>query len=321
MPELPDVVVYIECLERRVVGQRLERVRIASPFVLRTADPPISSAEGKTVRAIRRLGKRITFALEDDLFLVLHLMIAGRLAWAERGASIPGKIGLAALDFTTGTLIFREASSKKRAAIHLVRGEGALQQFDRGGLEVLTAKLADFRAVLARENHTIKIALIDPTLFSGIGNAYSDEILHRARLSPVKLTSRLTPEETKTLFDATKDVLEEWTERLRREVGEGFPDKGVTAFREGMAVHGRFKLPCPDCASPVQRIVRGDHETNYCATCQTDGKLLADRALSKLLKGDWPKTLEELEERLPGRGVPNDALAKQPAPKETPRRS
>jgi formamidopyrimidine-DNA glycosylase len=299
MPELPDVVVYIECLESRVVGQRLERVRIVSPFVLRSADPPISSAEGKTVRAIRRMGKRIVFVLEDDLFLVVHLMIAGRLAWAERGAKIPGKIGLAALDFTTGTLLFREASTKKRASMHLVRGEDALRQFDRGGLEVLDAKLPDFRAVLARENHTVKVSLVDPTLFSGIGNAYSDEILHRARLSPVKLTSRLTPDETKVLFKATKDVLKEWTARLRREVGEGFPNEGVTAFREGFAVHGRYKQPCPDCGAPIQRIVRGDHETNYCARCQTEGKLLADRALSKLLKADWPKTLEELEERSP----------------------
>ena len=214
MPELPDVVVYMECLERRVVGQKLERVRIVSPFVLRTADPPISLAEGKTVREVRRLGKRIVFALEDELFLVVHLMISGRFAWAERGARIPGKIGLAALDFPTGTLVFREASTKKRASMHLVRGEDALRTFDRGGLEVLTAKLAEFRAVLARENHTLKVALVDPTLFSGIGNAYSDEILHRARLSPVKLTSRLTPEEAKALFQATKDVLEEWTDRL-----------------------------------------------------------------------------------------------------------
>jgi formamidopyrimidine-DNA glycosylase len=304
MPELPDVVVYIECLERRVVGQKLEHLRIVSPFVLRSADPPIASAAGKTVREIRRLGKRIVFVLEDDLFLVLHLMIAGRLAWAERGAKIPGRIGLAALDFTTGTLVFREASTKKRASMHLVRGEEALRQFDRGRLEVLSASLADFRATLGRENHTVKVALVDPTLFSGIGNAYSDEILHRARLSPVKLTSRLTAEETKALFEATKDVLEEWTERLRRDAGEGFPNEGVTAFREGMAVHGRYRQPCPDCGSPVQRIVRGEHETNYCAKCQTAGKLLADRALSKLLKGEWPKTLEELEERLPARSVP-----------------
>jgi formamidopyrimidine-DNA glycosylase len=296
MPELPDVVVYIECLEPRVVGQRLERIRLASPFVLRSVDPPISSAEGKTVRAVRRLGKRIVFALEEDLFLVLHLMIAGRLAWTEKGAKIPGKIGLAALDFSSGTLVFREASTKKRASIHLVRGEEGLRDFDRGGLEVLDAKLADFRAVLARENHTIKRALTDPTLFSGIGNAYSDEILHRARLSPVKLTSRLTPEETKALLDATKKVLKEWTKRLRKEAGDGFPNEGVTAFREDFAVHGRYKQPCPDCGSPVQRIVRGDHETNYCAKCQTGGKLLADRALSRLLKSDWPKTLEELED-------------------------
>lgn len=301
MPELPDVVVYIECLERRVVGHELERVRIASPFVLRTADPPISSVEGTTVRAIRRLGKRIVLVLEDDLFLVLHLMIAGRLAWAGRGAKIPGKIGLAALDFTTGTLVFREASSKKRASMHLVRGEDALRQFDRGGLEVLEATLADFRAVLARENHTVKVALVDPTLFSGIGNAYSDEILHRARLSPVKLTARLTEEETEALFLATKDVLTEWTERLRGEARAGFPNEGVTAFREGMAVHGRYKQPCPVCGAPVQRIVRGDHETNYCAKCQTGGKVLADRALSRLLKSDWPRTLEALEERMPRR--------------------
>jgi formamidopyrimidine-DNA glycosylase len=305
MPELPDVVVYIECLEPRVVGQRLERVRIASPFVLRTAEPPISAAQGRTVREVRRLGKRIVFVL-DDLFLVLHLMIAGRLAWAESGAKIPGKIGLAALDFATGTLLFREASTKKRASIHLVQGEAALRELDRGGLEVLTAKLAEFRAVLARENHTIKRALTDPTLFSGIGNAYSDEILHSARLSPVKLTSRLTADETKTLFQACRSVLREWTDRLRRETGDGFPEK-VTAFREGMAVHGRYKQPCPVCASPVQRIVRGDHETNYCAKCQTGGKLLADRALSRLLKSDWPRTLEELEERVPSRFAPPDA--------------
>lgn len=306
MPELPDIVVYLECLEPRVVGQKLERVRIASPFVLRSAEPPISSAEGKTVRALRRLGKRIVLELEDDLFLVLHLMIAGRLAWTERGAKIPGKIGLAALDFASGTLLFREASTKKRASIHLVRGEEALREFDRGGLEVLDAKLADFKAVLARENHTLKRALTDPTLFSGIGNAYSDEILHKARLSPVKLTSRLSPEETKALFKATKDVLTAWTKRLRREAGDGFPNEGVTAFREDFAVHGRYRQPCPECASPVQRIVRGDHETNYCARCQTDGKLLADRALSRLLKGDWPRTLEELEERAPSRSLPRE---------------
>jgi formamidopyrimidine-DNA glycosylase len=300
MPELPDVVVYVESLEKRVLGATLERVRVASPFVLRSAEPPISAAEGKTVRAVRRLGKRIVFVLDDDLFLVLHLMIAGRLAWTKKGAKIPGKVGLAAFDFTSGTLLFREASTKKRASIHLVRGEAALREFDRGGLEVLDATLADFQAALTRENHTLKRSLTDPTIFSGIGNAYSDEILHRARLSPVKLTSRLTPDETKALFDATHLVLREWTDRLRAETGDDFPDKGVTAFREGMAVHGRYKLPCPVCGSPVQRIVRGDHETNYCVTCQTEGKLLADRALSRLLHGDWPKTLEEMEERRKG---------------------
>ena len=296
MPELPDVAVYVECLEKRVLGATLERMRIASPFVLRSVEPPASAAEGRKAIGARRLGKRIVIALEDDLFLVLHLMIAGRLRWKERGAAIPGRIGLAAFDFSTGALIFTEAGTKKRASLHLARGEEALREHARGGLEVLEADVAAFAAALARESHTLKRALTDPTLFSGIGNAYSDEILHRARLSPMKPTRSLVPDEIARLFAATRDTLREWTDRLRREAGEDFPEQ-VTAFREGMAVHGRFGKPCPDCGSPVQRIVWAENECNYCAGCQTGGRLLADRALSRLLKDDWPRTLEELEER------------------------
>jgi len=295
MPELPDVVVYIEALERRILGQPLQRIRLASPFLLRSVDPPIGEAEGKKVLGLRRLGKRIVFELDGDLYLIFHLMVAGRFRWKSVGAKIPGKLGLAAFDFASGALLLTEAGAKKRASLHLVRGRKALQEHDPAGLEVLEADPASFREVLTRENHTLKRALTDPDLFSGIGNAYSDEILHRARLSPVKLTRQLDGEEVARLHQATQDTLHDWIERLRQEAGENFPEK-VTAFREGMAVHGRYRKPCPDCGSPVQRIVHAENETNYCPRCQTGGKLLADRALSRLLKEDWPRTLEELEE-------------------------
>jgi formamidopyrimidine-DNA glycosylase len=293
MPELPDITVYVEALEARIVGQPLERVRIPKPFLLRSFDPPISDANGKRVTGIRRMGKRIVLELEEDLFLVIHLMIAGRLRWVPAGAKVPGKVGLAAFDFPNGTLILTEAGSKRRASLWLVRGEASLEQFDRGGLEVLDASLEQFSERLTRENHTLKRSLTDPRLFSGIGNAYSDEILHRAKLSPVKHTNRLTGEEMTRLFDATKAILVEWTERLRRESGNDFPAK-VTAFRDEMAVHGKYGKPCPVCGTPVQRIRYADNETNYCPRCQTEGKLLADRALSRLLKQDWPKSIDEL---------------------------
>jgi formamidopyrimidine-DNA glycosylase len=295
LPEYPDITVYLEHLERRVMGERLEGIRITSPFLLRSVDPPLAEAEGKQVLGLRRLGKRIVFALETDLFLVLHLMIAGRLRWRPRGTKPPGKIALAAFDFASGTLLLTEASSKKRASLHVVRGEAALRAHDPGGLEVLGADLETFRAALTRESHTLKRALTDPRLFSGIGNAYSDEILHRARLSPVKLTRQLDDAETRRLFEATLTTLVEWTERLRRDAGERFPEN-VTAFREGMAVHGRYRQPCPICGAPVQRITYAENETNYCARCQTGGRLLADRSLSRLMKEDWPRTLEEMEE-------------------------
>jgi len=301
MPELPDITVYIEALRARTLGQRLERIRLASPFLLRSVDPPLGNAEGKKVQGTRRLGKRIVLALEEDLFLVLHLMIAGRLHWKDAGSDsktrpkIPGKQGLAAFDFTSGTLTLTEAGSKKRASLHLAQGEKALSAMDRGGLEVLEADRDAFRRVLVRENHTLKRALTDPSLFSGIGNSYSDEILHRARLSPVKWTRRLDEEEMERLYQASRQTLGEWIERLRSEAGGGFPEK-VTAFRPAMAVHGRYRKPCPVCGSPVQRIVYAANETNYCAPCQTGGKLLADRALSRLLKSDWPRTLEEMDE-------------------------
>ena len=293
MPELPDITVYIEALEARIVGQPLERIRIAKPFLLRSVDPPINAANGKKVVGIRRMGKRIGLELEDDLFLVIHLMIAGRLRWQANGAKVPGKLGLAAFDFPNGTLILTEAGSKRRASLWLVRNEASLEQFARGGLEVLDATLAEFKERLTSENHTLKRSLTDPRLFSGIGNAYSDEILHRAKMSPVKHTRRLTDEEIATLFAATKEILVEWTQRLRDEAGGDFPGK-VTAFRDEMAVHGKFGKPCPVCGTPVQRIRYADNETNYCPRCQTDGKLLADRALSRLLKGDWPKSIDEL---------------------------
>ena len=296
MPELPDLTVYLDFLQANVVGLTLETIRVASPFVLRTADPPLSAAEGKRVLGMRRSGKRLIFALEDDLFLTIHLMIAGRFRWKEKGAAIVGKIGLAAFDFDNGTLLLTEASQKKRAAIHLLRGEPAVADFDRGGLEPLEASLDEFRARLLAGNHTVKRALTDPDLFSGIGNAYSDEILHRARISPVRLTHSLAQGDVDVLFNATRDVLQEWIQRLRAEARGGFPEK-VTAFRKDMAVHGKYNEPCPVCGTLVQRIVHAENESNYCPTCQTGGKLLADRALSRLLKQDWPRTIEELEAR------------------------
>jgi len=296
MPELPDVTVYVEALERHVSGRVLERARLASVSLLRSVEPPLTAAEGRRVLGASRLGKRIVLSLEGELHLVFHLMIAGRLRWKKRGAAIPAKRAHAAFDFENGTLLLTEASTKKRATLHLVQGAEGLAAHDPGGLEVLGADLAAFREALTRESHTLKRALTDPALFSGIGNAYSDEILHRARLSPLKLSLRLSDAEAAALFEATRAVLSEWTERLRREVGEGFPEK-VTAYRPGMAVHGRYREPCPDCGAPVQRIVHGESEFNYCARCQTGGRLLADRALSRLLREDWPRTLDELEAR------------------------
>ncbi len=300
MPELPDVTIYLEALDARIRGARLERMRLANPFVLRSVDPAPTDVAGHTVIGLRRLGKRIVIGLDGDLFVLIHLMIAGRLHWKEAGAKLPGKIGLAALDFSTGAVTLTEAGSKRRAAIHLVRGEGALAAHDPGGLELFGADLAEFRATLTRESHTLKRALTDPRILSGVGNAYSDEILHRARLSPVRMTRQLSEEETARLFVAAKTTLVDWIERLRREAGGEFPE-GVTAFRPDMAVHGRYGKPCPDCGAPVQRIVHADNETNYCARCQTAGRLLADRALSRLLRKDWPRTLEELEDRRPPR--------------------
>jgi formamidopyrimidine-DNA glycosylase len=294
MPELPDIVVYIEALAQRVLERRLERVRIANPFVLRTVTPPLQAIEGLRVTGFRRLGKRIAFAFEQDLFLVIHLMIAGRLHWAERGAPIKKKLGLAALDFENGTLLLTEAGSTRRASLHVVSGDAGLAALHRGGLEVLHATPEAFRDALTRENHTVKRALTDPRLFSGIGNAYSDEILHAAKLSPMKLTSKMTDEEIARLRQAVVDTLQFWVARLRADAGEGFPEK-VTAFRPDMAVHGRFGQPCPVCGAPVQRIVYAANECNYCARCQTNGRLLADRALSRLLKEDWPRELDQPE--------------------------
>ena len=295
MPELPDITVYVEALQKRVVGARLEGVKLKSPFLLRSVDPPISALVGKQVFDVTRMGKRIVFAFEGELYLVLHLMIAGRLKWRDASKKPSGKIDLAAFDFSTGTLMLTEAGTKKRASLHVAAGREALGSFDRGGLEVLDASLPAFGDRLTSESHTVKRALTDPRLFSGVGNAYSDEILHRARMSPVKLTRRLTDDEIRALYEATRATLIEWTERLRAETGAAFPEK-VTAFRAEMAVHGRYGQPCPDCGSPVQRIRYADNETNYCPTCQTDGKLLADRGLSRLLKEDWPRSLDELEE-------------------------
>jgi formamidopyrimidine-DNA glycosylase len=296
MPELPDVTAYLVALEPRILGRPLTGIRIASPFLLRSVDPPLREAFGKTVAGLRRVGKRIVFELSDQIFLIIHLMIAGRLHWKDAPAArIPGgKRGLAAFDFPTGTLLFTEEGTKKRAALHLARGEAALAAHDAGGIDPLTADLAAFRAALTRESHTVKRSLTDPRFFSGIGNAYSDEILHRARLSPVKLTRQLTGEEIARLHAGTQATLRDWIARLSDEARRAFPEK-VTAFRPDMAVHGRYGQPCPDCGAPVQRIVHADNETNYCARCQTGGKLLADRALSRLLHQDWPRSLEELE--------------------------
>ena len=296
MPELPDVELYRECLTARIVGHTLERVQLASPFLLRTVEPPLDRALGRTVVAVRRLGKRVVIALEGELFLVFHLMIAGRLRWRPRGAPVPRKVGLAAFEFSSGTLLVTEASSRKRASLHVVAGEDGLRALDPGGIEALESDLAAFRAALLAENHTLKRALTDPRLFSGIGNAYSDEILHRARLSPIALTTQLDEAEIARLYDATQVTLRDWLDRLRAETGTGFPEH-VTAFRETMAVHGRYRKPCPDCGAPVQRIAYAENETNYCARCQTGGRLLADRALSRLLHQDWPRTLDELEAR------------------------
>ena len=291
MPELPDIALYLDALASRVVGKQLERLRIASPFLLRTADPPVADLVGRAIRDVRRLGKRIVLALEDDYFVVLHLMIAGRLHWKSAGALIPRRAGLAAFDFPNGTLLLTEAGTKHRASLHILRGAAALAAHDPGGLDVLAATLEQFRSALTRESHTLKRALTDPHLLDGIGNAYSDEILHAARLSPLRLTSRITPEESERLFHAVRHTLTSWMARVRAETGDGFPEK-VTAFREGMAVHGRFKKPCPVCGSPVQRIRYANNEVNYCATCQTGGRLLADRSLSRILKQDWPRSLD-----------------------------
>jgi formamidopyrimidine-DNA glycosylase len=299
MPELPDILLYIHALQPRVVGHRLIRTRLASPFLLRSTHPPLEHAHGRVVVGLHRLGKRIAFELDGDVFLIFHLMIAGRFRWKDAGAAVPGKVGLLALDFEHGTLILTEAGSKRQASLYVASGRPALASHNPGGLEVLDADLTAFAAALRRENHTLKRALTDPRLFSGIGNAYSDEILFAARLSPLKLTSSMTDEEIARLFEATRSTLTEWVSRLQHDAGTEFPAK-VTAFREGMAVHGRFGQPCPVCGAPVQRIVYAANEANYCATCQTGGRLLADRSLSRLLREDWPKTLAELERRKRG---------------------
>ena len=296
MPELPDVELYLHALRPRLVGARLERIRVASPFLVHTVNPPLTAVAGRRVVGLSRVGKRVVWELEGDLFLVIHLMIAGRFRWADRGAAIPARLGLAAFDFETGTVLLTEAGAKRRATLHLVEGAAGLQALNPGGIEPLAATPEAFAAALTRENHTLKRALTDPHLFSGIGNAYSDEILHAARLSPVRLTSAMTPEEIGRLHAATRRTLLEWCDRLIAETGEGFPKK-VTAFREGMAVHGRFGQPCPVCETPVQRIRSAANEANYCPTCQTGGRLLADRGLSRLLRSDWPRSLDELERR------------------------
>ena len=300
MPELPDIELYLHALRPRIIGQRLERIRLASPFLVRSFDPPLDYVNGKTVIGLRRLGKRLVWEMDEDLFLVIHLMIAGRFKWAadntvHKRAKVPGKVGLAAFDFPTGTLVLTEAGSKRRASMYLVKGESALVAHDPGGIDVLTSSVDIFAAALTRENHTLKRALTDPHLLSGIGNAYSDEILHAARLSPMQLTSRLSRDEMAALHAETIRILIKWRDELIAEAGESFPDK-VTAFRDGMAAHGRYGKPCPACGTAIQRIQYASNEANYCPTCQTGGKLLADRGLSRLLKGDWPKSLEELEQ-------------------------
>ena len=297
MPELPDIVVYIEALERRVLGHVLERILAPGPSLLRTASPPLQSAFGHRVASLRRIGKRIAIGLDNDLWLVLHLMIAGRLHWSEKRVAPDGRRTLAAFDFDNGSLTLTEAGTRKRASLHLVSGAEALAQHDPGGIDVLSASPEQFSATLTSANHTLKRALTDPRLFSGIGNAYSDEILFHAQLSPVALTQHLKPEEIARLYEATRSTLAQWAQELRVETGEGFPKK-VTAFREQMAVHGRYGKPCPRCGAKIQRIRYASNETNYCANCQTGGKLLADRALSRLLRQDWPRSLEEMEERL-----------------------
>jgi formamidopyrimidine-DNA glycosylase len=297
MPELPDVTVYVEALERHVLDAPLNGVRVGSPFVVRSVDPPLAEAAGRRVAGVRRLGKRVVLALAPDYFLILHLMIAGRLRWRKRGAALPKRRGLAAFDFETGTVLFTEEGTTHRAGLWLVRGAEALAAHDPGGLDPCAAPLEAFRDALVRERHTLKRTLTDPHVYSGIGNAYSDEILHAARLSPLQRTTNLADDEIVRLYDATRSTLEMWTARLREEVGDGFPEK-VTAFREGMAVHGRYRQPCPVCGSPVQRIRYAENEVNYCATCQTGGKVLADRALSRLLREDWPRSLDEWESRV-----------------------
>jgi formamidopyrimidine-DNA glycosylase len=294
MPELPNIAVYISALERRIVGQPIERVRIPSPFLLRTVQPPVTNAEGRTVRELRRIGKRIAVGVDGDLWLVLHLMIAGRLHWRPPGAKLSGRQNLAAFDFPNGSLVLTEAGTKRRASLHVVSGEEGLGPVDPGGIEVFSSDLTSFRAALMAENHTLKRSLTDPRLVSGIGNAYSDEILHAAQLSPIALTHKLRPQEWERLFAATRDTLALWIDRLQAEAGAGFPEN-VTAFRKDMAVHGRYGEPCPRCGEKIQRIRYADNETNYCARCQTGGKLLADRGLSRLLRSDWPRTLDELE--------------------------
>ena len=294
MPELPDIAAYISALEPRIVGQRLERVRLISTFLLRTAEPPIADVEGREVRELRRIGKRIAIGVDGDLWLVLHLMIAGRLHWRHRAAKLGGRQNLAAFDFPNGSLVLTEAGSKRRASLHVVRGEAGLHSLDPGGLEIFTSDINSFRQALTAENRTLKRALTDPRVLSGIGNSYSDEILHAARLSPIAHTHKLKPEEWERLYVATRSTLQTWSDRLQKEAADGFPEK-VTAFREGMAAHGRYGKPCPTCGEKIQRIRYADNETNYCARCQTGGKVLADRGLSKLLGSDWPRTLEELE--------------------------
>ena len=299
MPELPDILLYMHALRPRIVGHRVVKARLASPFLLRSIEPPLSAVEGRAIVALHRLGKRIAIEAEGELFLVFHLMIAGRFRWKESGAKIPGKVGLLALDFEHGTLILTEAGTRRQASLYVVGGRDALEQHNPGGLEVLEADLQAFAAALTSENHTVKRALTDPHIFSGIGNAYSDEILHAARMSPFKQTQALAEDEIRRLYDSTRVTLRKWIDALRQDAGDDFPEK-VTAFREEMAVHGRYGNPCPDCGSPVQRVVYAANEANYCATCQTGGRLLADRSLSRLMKDDWPRTLEELERKRRG---------------------